>query len=230
MRFLLKKQCLLNGELSKGRMMKIDGVVVASRCYMYLYFHVANKEHGGIFMFKDAIKNLKNLKAITGTAVLASLHTVLHFFTTILLSQTSRITLGFLTFALCGYLYGPILAGLMGIIVDLLNFAIKNDGGAFFVGFTFNNFLTGFLYGLFLFKKKLTFGRILAAVVTVNVVISLGLTPLWLSVLYGKGYLFYVSQRLVRILITIPIEATVLFFVLNKADEVVKKMSKKSIN
>ncbi|MDO5014974.1 MAG: folate family ECF transporter S component [Clostridia bacterium] len=178
-------------------------------------------------MFKNAIKNLKNLRAITGTAILSALHTVLHFFTTVLISQTSRITLGFLTFALCGYLYGPILAGIMGIIVDLLDFAIKNDGGAFFVGFTFNNFLNGFLYGLFLYQKKLTPLRIFLAVLTVNVVISLGLTPLWLSVLYGKGYLFYVSQRFVRILITIPIQTIVLNIVLNKADEMVKKINKK---
>ena len=91
-----------------------------------------------------------------------------------------RIGFGFLPIAIIGMMYGPLSAGVAYAIGDLLGVALFPTG-SFFPGFTITAFLTGIVYGVFLYNKPKTWPRIIGAVLTVCLVINLGLDTLWLS-------------------------------------------------
>ena len=77
-------------------------------------------------------------------------------------------------------------AGVVGALADVLG-AVLFPIGAYFPGFTLTAFLMGLCYGLFL-KGKQSFPRILGAVAVHQLVLSLLLNSLWISVLYGSPY------------------------------------------
>ena len=68
-------------------------------------------------------------------------------------SPVLEIGLAFLATALCASLCGPWVAGTAGVAVDLLSYFLRPNG-AFFFGFTFNQFLLGFIYGLWFYKRR----------------------------------------------------------------------------
>ena len=122
----------------------------------------------------------------------------------------------FLPIALSGMLYGPVLTGSLGAVVDILKYFTRNDGGAFFPGFTISEFIVGFLYGLFLYRKRVTLPRVFMARLTVTVVNNLFLTPLWLSMLYGDAFVALVASRIVKNIIMLPIETALLYVILKQ--------------
>jgi hypothetical protein len=81
-------------------------------------------------------------------------------------------------------------------------------------GFTLNAFLSGFLYGLVLYRRPVKLTRTFAAKALVTLLVSLALNPLWLSVLYGKAFFAVVSARIVTNLVLLPIDTAVLFALL----------------
>lgn len=73
---------------------------------------------------------LKNLRSLTGSGLLSALSVILNQFT-IFFSQVLRVSFTFLPIALSGMLYGPVLTGSLGAVVDILKYFTRNDGGAF---------------------------------------------------------------------------------------------------
>ncbi len=51
------------------------------------------------------------------------------------------------------------------------------------------------------------------------IAINLVLTPIWLSIMYGKGIFVAYSVRIVKSLILLPIETIVLYSVLKTAEK-----------
>lgn len=163
-------------------------------------------------------RELKDVRSLTGGALLAALNVVINQFT-IFFSQVLRLGFSFLTVGVSGMLYGPVLTGTIGVVTDILKFIFHSDGSAFFPGFTLNEFLLGFIYGAFFYRKAVTLPRVIAAKLTAMVVINLFLTPLWLSMLYGQAFVALVAARLLKNLIMFPIETAMLYFVLKKVRE-----------
>ena len=128
-------------------------------------------------------------------------------FTRYLSIQTDivRISFGFIPIALVSILFGPITGGIAAMLADLLGMMIFPKG-AYFPGFTFNAFVTGVIYGIFLYRKPKSMLRIAGAVFTVTIVVTLILTPLWLSITLGKAFIVIVVSRLVSTMIMIPIK------------------------
>ena len=89
----------------------------------------------------------------------------------------------------------------LGDFVGALVFPI----GPYFPGFTFTAFLTGAVFGFFL-KGKTSVPRVLAAVGINQLILSLLLNSLWISVLYGSPYLPLLSTRIVQCAVLIPVE------------------------
>ena len=116
-----------------------------------------------------------------------------------------RIGFGFLPVAIIGMMYGPLSAGVAYAIGDLLGVALFPTG-SFFPGFTITAFLTGIVYGVFLYNKPKTWPRIIGAVLTVCLVINLGLDTLWLSILMGKGYIALLPTRIMKAVLMIPVQ------------------------
>lgn len=168
------------------------------------------------------ISSLNEFKRITTIAVsgmLSAVNVVLHLFLTIPVSNFLELRFSFLAVAVTGFLYGPIVGGLMGAVGDILKYVVRPTG-AFFPGFTLSEFVTGFVYGLFFYKKKITLLRTICAQAVVSVVVSLGLTPLWLHIMYGDGFIAIVAGRIVTTLVMFPVYTALLFAFLKLSERV----------
>ncbi len=98
----------------------------------------------------------------------------------------------------------PIGAGLVAALGDFLG-ALLFPIGTYFPGFTLTAFLTGCVYGFFLYKEQ-NWPRIIAAVGINQLILSLFLNTLWISILYGSPYGPLLATRLVQCLILTAVQ------------------------
>ena len=109
-----------------------------------------------------------------------------------------------------------------GGIADIIKFIIKPTG-PFFPGFTLNEMILGFVYGLIFYKKEIKLPKVIGARMIVTFGINLVLTPLWLSIMYGNAYKFMVPVRLIKNLVMIPVDVFLLYSVLRFAEKNLKR-------
>ncbi|MGK0605184.1 folate family ECF transporter S component [Enterococcus gilvus] len=121
-----------------------------------------------------------------------------------------QITFGFLTMALMGYLYGPIWAGLLEMISNILNFTIFGSG-TFQTAFLLTAFLGGFINGLFLFGKKVNLLSVIITQLLIMIPISLFINSWLMSVLFGTNFTVVFFGRLIRNIFQIPIQSIAIF-------------------
>ena len=160
-----------------------------------------------------------NKKSFTTQLVVMALLVALEIILTRFLSietPTLRIGFGFLPVAIMAILYGPWWTGGAGIVGDIVGMMLF-PRAAFFPGFTLTAFITGMLYGLFLYKKPITWKRTLIAVLTINIICSLGMDTLWLSMMYGDSFLVLLPARLLKTAIMIPLQTIMIYLVWNRA-------------
>ena len=139
-------------------------------------------------------------------------------------TPTLRIGFGFLPVAIMAILYGPWWTGAAGVVGDLVGMMLMPKA-AFFPGFTLTAFLTGAIFGLILYKKQITWQRILVAVLAVNIICSLGLDTVWLSMMYGDSFLVLLPARLLKVAIMIPLETIVIYIVWTRVLNNVSKLT-----
>lgn len=137
---------------------------------------------------------MKKTRVITFMGMLIALNVLLTHVVPVIQSDIIRISFGFIPLSLSGMLFGPIYGGICGAISDLLGMVIASKG-SYFPGFTLSAFLSGAIYGLFLYKKPKNLARITLAVLCISVFVNLGLNTLWLTILQGQGYLGMLPVR-----------------------------------
>lgn len=164
---------------------------------------------GGNFM-----DNKFDVKKLIQIGLLIAIEVILTRFCSI---QTPivRIGFGFLPIAIIAMMYGPLSAGIAYTIGDLLGVALF-PSGAFFPGFTLTSFLTGVVYGVFLYNKPKTWPRIIGAVLTVCLVLNLGLDTYWLSIMMGKGYVALLPTRIMKAALMIPVQSLIIGIIWKK--------------
>ena len=118
-----------------------------------------------------------------------------------------RIGFGFVPVAAAAMLFGPLAGGLVGALGDFLG-ALLFPTGPFFPGFTVTAFLTGLTYGLL--HRKRGFGRTVGVVAVQQLVLSLFLNTLWISLLYGSPFRALLAARGVQCAILVPVQLAVL--------------------
>lgn len=160
---------------------------------------------------RAGLDEVHRLSSMVGTAMLAALHLVLNQFT-FAVNQFLEIGFTFLATASAAYLYGPWLAGLMGIVADTVGYFLRPNG-LYFPGWTLNEFLLGFMYGCWLYKKPVTLWRTFAACLSAVLVVNLFLTPLWLNILYGNAFAI-TGIRLIKNVIKLPVDTALLYTLL----------------
>lgn len=160
-----------------------------------------------------------NKKSFTTQLVVMALLIALEIILTRFLSietPTLRIGFGFLPVAIMAILYGPWWTGAAGIVGDLVGMTLMPKA-AFFPGFTLTAFLTGVIFGLILYKKPITWKRALVAAMAVNLLCSLCLDTIWLSMMYGDSFLVLLPARLIKVIIMIPVETVLIYTVWTRA-------------
>lgn len=149
-----------------------------------------------------------DLRTLVQVSILIAMEIVLSRFASIA-TPVVKIGFGFVPIAICAMFYGPVWAGIAGALADFIG-AMLFPIGAFFPGFTLSAALTGVIFGLFLYKQAPSWGRLVAAVCTNSVFVSLGLGTLWLSILMGTPYFALLPTRLVQNLILVPLQIVII--------------------
>lgn len=106
---------------------------------------------------------------------------------------------------------------IVGALGDILSFIIAPTG-AYFPGFTINGFITGFIYGMFLYKNNVTPLRVVLAWFTNMLCVETFLIAFWLYTLYGGGstpYTVYLTARFISVAVKC-IPEIILVFALGK--------------
>lgn len=120
-----------------------------------------------------------------------------------------RIGFTFLPIAISAIMFGPIYSGIAAALADIVGMMLFPTGGSFFPGFTLTAFLTGFIYGFFLYKKTIAFKQITIAVI-VSAIVTLGLDTVWLWMITGQGILAILPARIIKCVIMAPIQVTMI--------------------
>ncbi len=136
-----------------------------------------------------------NTRMLAYMSVLVAVEIVLSRFLSIN-AWNIKIGFSFVPVVLAAMLYGPLCAGIVAALGDFLG-AILFPIGAYFPGFTLTAFLTGLVFGLFLYKKQ-TLLRTVAAVGINQFILGLFLNTYWISVLYGSPYVPLLATRVVQ--------------------------------
>lgn len=126
-----------------------------------------------------------------------------------------RIGFGFLPVAVAGIAFGPFWGAVCGAVGDVLGMIIYPTG-EFFPGFTVTAILTGFIFGLFMYRKY-TLARNIIACTIVCLILNLCLDTLWLSIMYGKGFMVLLPARIIKSAVNIPIYTALIHIIWGKA-------------
>lgn len=106
-------------------------------------------------IFKKSAMELKSVRCIVVTALLIALELAIKSLT-ITITTDLKISFAFLAKACIGMLYGPTVGFLAGGISDVVSFFLKPQSGSFSILFTLQECLAGMLYGLFLYKLRMS--------------------------------------------------------------------------
>ena len=119
----------------------------------------------------------------------------------------------------CGLIFAKIIRYFK--LPDVAGYFLRPNGG-FFPGFTLNEFLLGFLYGCWLYKKPVSLWRTFCACLSAVLVINLVLTPLWLNIMYGNAFVIS-GMRLIKNAVKLPLDTALLYFLLKAVETHRKK-------
>ncbi|HYF75033.1 MAG TPA: folate family ECF transporter S component [Candidatus Nitrosocosmicus sp.] len=132
-------------------------------------------------------------------------------FTRFLSFQTPiiRIGFGFIPVAFSAIMFGPLIGGLTGALADVLGMIIFPKS-AYFPGFTLSAFLSGAIYGIFLYRKPVNIVNVSKSVVLITLLVDLGLNTLWLSMITGNAAVALLVPRIYKSLIMLPIQVALI--------------------
>ena len=166
-------------------------------------------------------KELKNVRSLVTAALLITIKLILDLFT-IQITPVMHLDFEFLATTSIGMLFGPIVGAICGGVSDIINYVI-NPKGMFFPGFTISAILIGIIYGIALYKKKITIIRCILANMTVVIIVDILLNTFWLSLLYGKAFYLLLPARALKNIIMIPINVTMMYFILKLVNRIEKQ-------
>lgn len=167
---------------------------------------------------------LTNTKTMVYLSMLIAVYAVLSIFN-IYFSQQLRFGFTFIPLAFASMLFGPVAGGITGAFGDILGWIITHPG-PYIPGLTISAFVSGIIYGIFLYKKDLTITRALLAAVTTIIVVELGLNSIWFSILYGDAYFVVLGGRLLKALILVPVQTIVFYgmrFLRNRIEDNIRQ-------
>lgn len=101
---------------------------------------------------KDSAGEFKSLQSIVAIAMLLAIHTVLSLFVSVRVSDSLKISTGFIATAIMAVCYGPVVGFIFGALGDIIQYLL-NPTGPLALGLTLNAALAAMVYGFVLYKK-----------------------------------------------------------------------------
>lgn len=161
----------------------------------------------------ESLIEFKKTKNLVFCGIMVALAVVLGYTTTIEIGPYIKVGFSGIPNRVVDFLFGPIIGAIFGGTLDVLKYIVRPTG-PFFIGFTISEILSGIIYGIFLYKKPVKIHRIALAGFVEKVIVNCGLNTLWLSMLYGKGFMVLLTARVIKNIIMWPIDCLIIFIVL----------------
>jgi len=158
--------------------------------------------------WKEAVSDARKVRTLVISALMIAVCLALGRIPSIRVTDGVRIGWGFLARATCAMIGGPINALVFGLAEDTISYLL-NPSGPYFPGYALTTMLGTMIYALFLYRAKVTIWRIFLAKLCNNI-INVFVGSLWSTILYSKGYLFYVGTRIGTNGIMLPIQTVML--------------------
>lgn len=165
----------------------------------------------------DARAQLKNVRMLTLAGIITAASIVLESFPIYLLGTSLKIYFSFLVISLGCYVYGPAVGILVGFANDTLGFLISSFGEPYFPGYLITAMLSGLIYGTLLYRQRITVLRLVVVRLVINYGSNVLLGSVWKAMLYGKGYLYYLTSGAIKNTLMLPVEVFLMWAVLNAA-------------
>lgn len=176
--------------------------------------------------WRSATREMGNLRSLILAALFVALRVAVKS-ARIPLGELLHISLDFLVNSVGSMLYGPLMGLLVGAVSDTIG-AILFPSGQYFFPFIAVEMISSFIFGLFLYRAKLSTGRILLSRFTVVAVCNFVVNPLimrwYYEVVMGRDYALFRWARVIKSLCLFPVEATVLVLWLGVISRVTYRM------
>mgnify|MGYP002524265628 FL=1 len=101
-------------------------------------------------MFRESANELRKVQAIALCGIMGALAIVLGYVATIRIGDYIRVGFSFLPNVIIDFLYGPVVGGIFGGVMDIVKY-IMNPTGPFFPGFTISAIVGAVIYGIILY-------------------------------------------------------------------------------
>ncbi|MBQ1546040.1 MAG: folate family ECF transporter S component [Clostridia bacterium] len=166
--------------------------------------------------FKSSARELSSPLSLAVCAMLLAISLVLSYFgnVSITFMGTNVIKLSFavIPIAAAAMLYGPVPAAIIGALSDIIGFVMM-PMGAYIPGFTISMILTGIIYGIAFYKRRVNAANIALSTLAVAVVINVLLGTVWFVLFYGFQLKHALFVRGIKELVMYPITVGLLFSV-----------------
>ena len=167
--------------------------------------------------WKLSFSELKNVRMLVLAAVIVALRVAVKSIT-IPLMEGLHISLDFFVNSVGSMIYGPVLGIIVGACSDTIG-ALLFPSGVYFFPFIFVEMTSSFIFGLFLYRSKLTVTRIIFARFSVVVFDNLFLNQIimkyYYTIIYNKDYAIFRLPRLIKNLCLFPFESLLLVIFLS---------------
>ena len=151
---------------------------------------------------EEAMHTKMSVKSISIIGILVAMEIILARFS--IHTWNLKIGFSFIPVVVAAIFYGPVTAGLVGAIGDIMGY-ILFPVGAYFPGFTLTAFVTGMIFGFFLRKSQSVLNVVLA-VLCVQIFVSQFMNTYWISFLYGSPYWALFATRIYQTAAMIAVE------------------------
>lgn len=161
--------------------------------------------------WKAACGELKKLRTLALAALFCALSVVIGGLY-IPVTNSLQIHFTFFVVAVGCAIYGPVTGVAVAAVADLLNYFLFQSAYPYFPGYMISEMLAALIYGLFLYRQKITVYKLFWSKVLVSFPINVALGALWSWMLYDKGYIADLWIRLVKNALLLPFEVIFLAF------------------
>lgn len=168
--------------------------------------------------WRAAADVFKNVRMIAFAAIICALRVAVKSFS-VPIAPGLYLSFDCYVNAVGALVYGPLMALCVGAVSDTIG-AVLFPKGPYFFPFIAVEMSSGFIFALFMWRKKLTAPRLLTAKFTVNFVCNIVLNSLiqkWYYALFEAEKVYYVinGARIVKNLVLFPLEATLICLLVN---------------
>ena len=159
-------------------------------------------------LFTDSAREFHSIRTIALCGVFAAMAFLLESFNFPL--GPTKVGFSGLPNEMVDVLFGPVVGAIFAGTLDV--FKLLLSGGTWNPGLTLNAVLAGLIYGTFWYKKPIRLWRYLAAKLFVGIFVNAFLGTYWLLSYFGSWAVL--PGRLVKNLISAPVDALILYLVM----------------